>query len=62
MPNPNNKGVDFAKLKTLREESEVSFSLCKKALEETGNDMDKAKKLLIKWGVEKMGKKVMYIQ
>ena len=31
----------------------VSFSLCKKALDESGNDMEKAKKLLSKWGVEK---------
>jgi len=45
---------DINKLKKLREESGVSFSLCKKSLEETNNDIDKAKKLLIKWGADKV--------
>lgn len=44
---------DIKKLKQLREETEVSFSLCKKALEESKNDMTLAKKLLSKWGVAK---------
>lgn len=44
--------VDIGKLKKLREETGVSFSLCKKALEEKKNDIEAAKKLLSKWGVE----------
>ncbi len=44
---------DINKLKQLREETCVSFSLCKKALEETNNNIDEAKKLLTKWGVDK---------
>jgi len=43
--------IDTAKLKTLRHETGVSFSLCKKALDEGGN-LEAAKKLLIKWGAE----------
>jgi len=38
--------VDLAKLKELRERSGVSFALCKKALEETNNDMTAAVKRL----------------
>jgi elongation factor Ts len=49
--------VDYKKLKTLREETGVSFSLCKKALEETKNDLEKAKKLLFQWGGEKAKEK-----
>jgi len=49
--------LDFDVLKTLREETGVSFSMCKKALEETNNDIEKAKKLLSKWGVEHAAKK-----
>ncbi len=45
--------LDTTKLKALREETGVSFSLCKKALEETNNNTEEAKKLLSKWGVEK---------
>ena len=37
---------DINKLKELRERSGVSFALCKKALEETNNDMEKAVKKL----------------
>ena len=39
--------VDLKKLKTLREQTGVSFSLCKKALEETNNDLEKAKSLVL---------------
>ena len=46
--------VDFKKLKQLREETGVSFSLCKKALEESDNDMTTAKKKLQKWGADKV--------
>jgi len=44
---------DIKKLKQLREETGVSFSLCKKALEESKNDIEKAKKLFSKWGADK---------
>lgn len=46
--------MDISKLKKLREETDVSFALCKKALEETGNDITAAKKLLTAWGAEKV--------
>lgn len=49
--------IDYKKLKQLRSESQVSFSLCKKALEESDNDIEKSMKLLKKWGIEKAGKK-----
>ncbi|MCS6956486.1 MAG: elongation factor Ts [Patescibacteria group bacterium] len=45
---------DINKLKKLREETGVSFSLCKKALEETNNNLEEAKKLLTKWGADKV--------
>lgn len=44
---------DISKLKQLREETGISFSLCKKALEEGKNNLDTAKKLLNKWGIAK---------
>lgn len=44
---------DIKKLKQLREETGISFSLCKKALEEGKNNLDEAKKLLKKWGIAK---------
>jgi len=49
--------VDFAKLKKLREETDVSFSLCKKALEESDNDLKKAKEKLKEWGAKKATEK-----
>lgn len=49
--------MDYKKLKQLRAETQVSFSLCKKALEEADNDMKKAKELLKEWGAEKAAKK-----
>jgi elongation factor Ts len=49
--------VDFSLLKTLRAETGVSFSLCKKALEETDNNMDKAKTKLKEWGIKKASDK-----
>lgn len=48
--------ADIKKLKKLRDETEVSFSLIKKALEETDNDIEKAKKKLQEWGAEKVTK------
>lgn len=44
---------DIKKLKQLREETGISFSLCKKALEETKNNIEEAKKLMNKWGIAK---------
>ncbi len=49
--------LDLKTLKKLREETGVSFSVCKKALEEGGNDVEKAKKLLSKWGEKKAADK-----
>jgi len=49
--------IDYKKLKQLRNDTQVSFSLCKKALEETDNDIEKSMKLLKKWGAEKAAKK-----
>lgn len=49
--------VDMQLLKKMRAETEVSFSLIKKALEEGDNDEKKAKELLHEWGAEKAAKK-----
>lgn len=49
--------VDYQKLKQLRVETEVSFSLCKKALEETNNNIEAAKKKITEWGGETLSKK-----
>ena len=49
---------DIKKLKQLREETEISFSLCKKALEESKNDIEAAKKILNKWGIAKVKDKL----
>lgn len=49
--------IDLTLLKKLREETGVSFSVCKKALEEGKNDLEKAKKLLGKWGEKKAADK-----
>lgn len=39
-------------IKKLREETEVSISECKKALEAAGGDFEKAKEVLRQWGKE----------
>jgi len=44
---------DIKKLKQLRKDSGISFSLCKKALEESKNNIEASKKLLNKWGIAK---------
>ncbi|MDO8497493.1 MAG: elongation factor Ts [bacterium] len=49
--------VNISKLKQLREETGISFSLCKKALEETKNNVEEAKKKLQEWGIEKASEK-----
>lgn len=45
------------KVKQLREETAVSLSECKKALEESGDNIEKAKEILRKWGKDLAGKK-----
>lgn len=49
--------VDYQKLKILREQTGVSFALCKKALEETNNNIEESKKKLTDWGAEKITEK-----
>jgi len=49
--------IDFEKLKTLRKKTEVSLALCRKALEESKNDLKKAEELLKQWGAEKISAK-----
>ena len=49
--------VSIDKVKQLREETGVSVSDCKKALEETKGDIEEAKNILRKWGQELAGKK-----
>lgn len=49
--------LDLNKLKELREKTGVSFSMCKKALEESDNDLKKAEKLLSEWGIKKAADK-----
>lgn len=44
--------VDYKKLKILREKTGVSLSLCKRALEESNNNLDEAMKKITKWGVK----------
>jgi elongation factor Ts len=44
-------------LKQLRAETSVSLSQCKKALEESGGDIEKAKEILRQWGQNLAGKK-----
>jgi len=44
-------------IKQLRQETGVSVSECKKALEESKSDFEKAKELLRKWGKNLAGKK-----
>jgi len=49
--------VDLEKLKQLREETGISFAICKKALEEAKNDISKAKKFIEKIAGEKIQEK-----
>jgi len=48
---------DIAQLKQLREETGVSISECKKALETAKGDFEKAKEILRRWGKEFARKK-----
>jgi elongation factor Ts len=49
--------VMIDKIKQLRHQSGVSLSLCKRAIEETGGDIEKAKEFLRKWGQNLAGKR-----
>jgi len=49
--------ISVDKVKKLRDETAVSVSECKKALEESGGDHKKAKDLLKKWGKDLAGKR-----
>lgn len=49
--------VNIDQIKQLRQETGVSISECKKALEETKGNNEKAKEILRKWGRELAGKK-----
>lgn len=49
--------ITSAQLKELRDATGISVMQCKKALEESGGDMDKAKIILQKKGAEAAGKK-----
>lgn len=48
---------DIKVLKKLRDETQASVSDCRRALEETNGDLEKAKEWLRKHGIEKAGKK-----
>lgn len=50
--------VDIEKLKNLRKKTGISIAWCKKALEESKNDISKAEQLLNQWGEEKVGDKL----
>ncbi len=49
--------ISIDQVKQLRQETGVSVIECKKALQETKGDFEKAKELLRKWGRELAGKK-----
>ncbi len=49
--------MNIEQVKKLREETGVSITECKKALQETNQDPEKAKELLRKWGKELANKK-----
>ena len=49
--------ASIEQIKQLRQETGVSIIECKKAIEATGGDLDKAKEVLRKWGRELAGKK-----
>ncbi|MBI5452467.1 elongation factor Ts, partial [Candidatus Gottesmanbacteria bacterium] len=42
--------IPIDQLKKLRQETGVSISECKKALEKTKGDVEKAKEILLRWG------------
>lgn len=48
---------DIKDLKTLRDETQASVADCRRALEESNGNIEKAKEWLTKHGIEKAGKK-----
>lgn len=50
--------ISIDKIKQLREETGISISECKKALEEAKGDAGKAKEILRKWGKDLAKKKI----
>jgi elongation factor Ts len=44
--------IPIEKIKKLRQETSLSISECKKALEKSGGDLEKAKKILEEWGAK----------
>ncbi len=50
--------MNVSLIKQLRLKTGAGLSDCRKALEETNNDLKKAEKLLLVWGVEKAEKKI----
>jgi len=49
--------ISIDQIRQLRQETSVSISECKKALEKAKGDFDEAKEILKKWGKELAGKK-----
>ena len=49
--------ISIGQVKQLRQETGVSITECKKALEQAKGDLEKAKEILRKWGKELAGKK-----
>ncbi len=49
--------ANIDQIKQLREETCISLAECKKALDETGGDIEKAKDILKKWGKDLAGKR-----
>lgn len=49
--------IDIEKIKKLRQETSLSISECKKALEKAGGDFEKAKEFLRKWSKNFASKK-----
>ncbi len=50
------KKVDINKIKQLREETDVSYAVCRQALIEANGDLDQARKILIQQGAKKIEK------
>jgi len=51
-----NNMADLEQIKKLRELTNVSLAQCKKALEQTSGDIEKAQEILRKWGEDLAGK------
>ena len=49
--------ITIDQIKKLREETAISLSLCRKALEESAGDFQKAKEILKKWGQDLSGRR-----